>query len=174
MTAVRWRDAVQELRRLVTAEGGDPDRIHDVGLAWRAFRAFLAVPLDGLFDRWESAEVESDTLVVEIVASGWPDELPQLRLVRRFHIPAVEWHDGVPGEPSEENTDEPDLDLADTVQIERELTFNDDTIAEADDFWTAARSGEFAPGDLAEAEELVTMPSLGRPLRSHIELVNPN
>ena len=99
-----------------------------------------------------------------------------MRLTRRFHIPAIEWHDGVPGEPSEDSEDEeePDLDLADTVQIELELTFAGETIVEADDFWTAARSGEFAPGDLAEAQELVTTPGLGRPLRSRIELVNPN
>jgi hypothetical protein len=38
----------------------------------------------------------------------------------------------------------------------------------------AARSGKFALGDLAGAEELVTTQGLGRLLRSRIELVNPN
>ncbi len=33
MTAVSWRDGAQELRRLVMAGNGVPDRIEDVGLA---------------------------------------------------------------------------------------------------------------------------------------------
>lgn len=123
---------------MVEAEGGDPDRIQDVDLSWRAFRAFLAVPLDGLFDRWEG-EVEADTLVIEAGVLEWPDGPPGLLLARRFAIPAVEWHDGVPGDPSGE--DDLDLDLADSVQIEIELTFPSGTTVEADDFWTAARSG---------------------------------
>ncbi|MEV6599333.1 hypothetical protein AB0M36_21130 [Actinoplanes sp. NPDC051346] len=154
------------------AEGGDPDRIEDVGLAWRSFRAFLAVPLEGLFDRWEGDDVEADTLIVDFGVFGWQRDLPGLLLVRRFSVPAVEWHDGVPGEASDRE-DDLDPDLADTVQIELELTFAPDVTAEADDFWTTARSGEFDLGDLAEAEELVTTLGLGRPLRSRIDLVKP-
>ena len=120
MTAVSWRDGVRELRRLVAAEGGDPDRIQDVDLAY---------------------------------------------------IPAVEWHDRVPGESS---GDANDLDLADTVQIEMELTFSRGATAEADDFWTAARSGEYDAAALAEAGELVTGLGLGRPLVSRIALTNCN
>ena len=173
MTVVSWRDGAQELRRLVVAENGVPDRIEDVGLAWRAFRAFLAVPLDGLFDRWESADVEADTLIVDFGVFGGEDDLPGLLLVRRFDVPSVEWHDGRPGElPDDE--DDLDLDLADTVQIELELTFAHGITAEVDDFWTAARSGEFAAEDLAEAEALVLTLSGARPLRSRIDLVNPN
>jgi hypothetical protein len=170
MTALSWRDGVQQLRRLVAAEGGDPDRIQDVDLAWRAFRAFLAVPLGGLFDRWEG-DVESDTLVIEFPVSEWPDGLPGLLLARRFAIPAVEWHDGVPDGPS---SDENDLDLADTVQIEIELTFPHGTTAEADDFWIAARSGEFDEAELDEAGELVTQLRLGRPILSRVALTNCN
>lgn len=170
MTALSWRDGLQELRRLIAAEGGDPDCIQDVGLAWRAFRAFLVVPLDGLFDRWEG-DVEADTLVLEFGASEWPDGPPRLLLARRFAIPAVEWRDGVPGEPS---AGEDDLDLADTVQIEMELTFPPGTSGEADGFWTAARSGEFDVTALAEAGELVTGFRLGRPILSGIALTNCN
>ena len=171
MAALSWRDGVKELRRLVAEEGSDPDRIQDVELAWRAFRAFLAVPLEGLFDRWEG-EVEADTLVVEFGVSEWPEGQPGLLLARRFAIPAVEWHDGVPGEPSGEN--DLDLDLADTVQIEMELTFPHGANAEADDFWTAARSGEFNAADLAEAREVVTGLRLGRPIFSRIALTSCN
>ncbi|MET8154409.1 hypothetical protein ACIBSW_34015 [Actinoplanes sp. NPDC049668] len=175
MTAVAWRDGVQELRRLVVAENGVPDRIEDVGLAWRAFRAFLAVPLTGLFDRRESVDVEADTLIVDFGVFGGEDDLPGLLLVRRFDVPSLEWHDGRPGEPSDdEDEDDLDLDLADTVQIELELTFARDITAEVDDVWTAARSGEFAAEDLAEAEELVLTLSRAQPLRSRIDLVNPN
>jgi hypothetical protein len=173
MTAVSWRDGVPRLRRLVVAEGADPDRIDDVDLAWRAFRAFLTMPLNGLFDRWESDDVEADTLVVECGVSGLSDELPVLLLARRFSIPAVEWHDGVPAEPGSDE-DDVEVDVADTVQIEVELTFAHDTTAQADDFWTAVRSGEFSPADLAEAEQLVTRLGLGQPVRSRIELANCN
>jgi len=173
MTALSWRDGARELRRLVLAENGVPDRIENVGLAWRAFRAFLAVPLDGLFDRWDSADVEADTLIVDFGVFGGEDDLPGLLLVRRFAVPCVEWHDGRPGEPSGDE-DDLDLDLADTVQIELELTFAHDTTAEVDDFWTAARSGEFAAEDLTEAEQLVMTLSETKPLRSRIDLVNPN
>ncbi|MFE9689118.1 hypothetical protein [Micromonospora sp. NPDC005806] len=165
MTALSWRDGLQELRRLVAAEGGDPDCIQDVGLAWRAFRAFLVVPLDGLFDRWDG-DVEADTLVLEFGASERPDGPPRLLLARRFAIPAVEWHDGMPG-------GEDALDLADTVQIEMELTFPPGTSGEADGFWTAARSGELDVTALAEAGDLVTGLRLG-PIRSRIALTNCN
>lgn len=172
MTAVSWRDGARELRRLVVAQGGVPDRIGDVGLAWRAFRAFLAVPLEGLFDRWDSADVEAETLIVDFGVFGWQDDLPGLLLVRRFHVPSVQWHDDVPGQPSN-GADALDLGLADTVQVELELTFARGISAEADDFWTAARSGEFTAEDLSEAEELVTTLGLGQPLRSRVDLVKP-
>ncbi|MEV0810776.1 hypothetical protein [Micromonospora sp. NPDC050200] len=84
-----------------------------MGLAWRAFRAFLAIPLDGLFDRWQGDDVEADTLVIGFPVTEWPDGPPELWLARRFAIPAVEWRDGVPGEPSGDE-DDIDLDLADT------------------------------------------------------------
>ncbi|GAA0460142.1 hypothetical protein Aca07nite_42140 [Actinoplanes capillaceus] len=173
MTAVPWRDGAQELRRLVVAENGVPDRIEDVALAWRAFRAFLAVPLDGLFDRWESADAEADTLLVDFGVFHREENLPGLLLVRRFDVPSVEWHDGRPGEPSDDE-DDLDLDLADTVQVELELTFASGITAEIYDLWTAARSGEFAAEDLTEAESLVMALSEARPLRSRIDLVNPN
>jgi hypothetical protein len=172
MTGVSWRDAAPHLRRLVIAEGADPGRIEDVDLAWRAFRAFLTVPVDGLFD-WDSDDVEADTLVIEFGAAAWPDDLPALLLARRFAIPAVEWHDGRPGQPSSDQ-DDLELDLADTVQIELELTFPPDTAGHADDFWTAAHSGQFSAADLTEAQHLVTTLGLGRPVRSRIELVNCN
>lgn len=172
MTALSWRDGVQELRRLVAAEGGDPDRIQDVDLAWRAFRAFLAVPLEGLFDRWEG-NMEADTLVIEFSVFEWPDGPPGLSLARRFAIPAVDWHDGAPGEPSG-GEGELGLDLADTVQIEMELTFPRGVTGEADDFWTAAGSGEFDAAELAEAGELVAGLRLGRPVASSIALTNCN
>jgi hypothetical protein len=162
---------MQELRRLVAAEGGDPDHIQDVDLAWRGFRAFLAVPLEGLFDRWVG-DVEADSLVIEFGVSEWPDGPPGLLLARRFDVPAVQWHDGVPGEPSDDEDDDLALDLADTVQIEMELTFPHGVSVEADDLWTAARSGEFAAAELAEAEELVTGLHLGRPTGSRIALTN--
>lgn len=158
---------------MVVAQGGAPDRIEDVGLAWRAFHAFLAVSLDGLFDRWESGDVEADTLIVEFGVPGGDEDLPVLLLTRRFAVPSVEWSDGVPGEASQDQGDL-GLELADTVQIELELTFAGDVTAEADDFWTAARSGAFAAEDLAEAEELIMTLRGARPLRSRIELVNPN
>src|SRR5262245_42429855 len=143
MTALSWREGVQELRRLVALEGGDPDDVRDVDLAWRAFRAFLAVPLDGLFDRWD-CDVEADTLVIEFPVTDWSDDRPGLFISRRFAIPAVEWHDGVPGEPSGDG----DLDVADTVQIQIELRFPHGTTADADEFWTAERSGEFDEAEL--------------------------
>jgi hypothetical protein len=87
--------------------------------------------------------------------------------------PAVDWHDGVPGEPSGDEND-PELDLGDTIQIGMELTFPCGATAEADDFWTAARSGEFDAAALAEAGELVTGLGLGRPLHSSISLTNCN
>ncbi|WP_212829841.1 hypothetical protein [Catellatospora sp. TT07R-123] len=172
MTALSWRDGVQELRRLVTAEGGDPDRIQDVNLAWRAFRAFLAIPLDGLFDRWGN-DVEADTLVVEFGVAEWPDGPPALLLARRFAIPAVEWRAGVPGEPSDAE-DDIDLHLADTVQIEMEMTFPHGTCVEADEYWTAMGSGEFDTADLVEAGNLMTGLQLGRPMTSKIALANCN
>jgi hypothetical protein len=132
-----------------------------VDLAWRAFRAFLAVPLDGLFDRWEG-DVEADTLVIEF---------PGLLIARRFVIPSVEWRDGVPGEPPD---DDDDLALADTVQIQMELRFPQGTTADADKFWTAERSGEFDEADLAEAGKLVRGMQLGRPAFSSIDLMNCN
>ncbi|MEV0902425.1 hypothetical protein [Actinoplanes sp. NPDC049802] len=60
------------------------------------------------------------------------------------------------------------------MQVKLELTFAPDVTAEIDDSWTAARSGEFAAGDLAEAEDLVMALTGAKPLRSRIELVNPN
>jgi len=173
MTALSWRDGVQELRRLVVAEGGDPDHLQDVDLAWRALRAFLAVPLDGLFDRWQG-DVEADTLVVEFGTSAWPHGLPALLLARRFAIPAVEWNDGVPGEPAADEDDDMGLDAADTVQIEIELFYPHGTTADADDFWMAARSGEFDAAALAEAEALLAGLGLGRPISSTIALESCN
>ena len=120
MTAVSWRDGAQELRRLLMAENGVPNRIEDVGLAWRAFRAFLAVPLDGLFDRWDSADVEADTLVVDFGEFGGEEDLPGLLMLRRFNVPSIEWHD-----------------------VSR--AFARGTTAEVDDFWTAVRSGGSPP-----------------------------
>ena len=125
----------------------------------------------GLFDRWE-CEVEADTLVIEFGVTVWPDGPPGLLLARRFAIPAVEWQDGVPGEPSGE--DDRDLELADTVQIEMELTFPSGATAEADHFWTATRSGEFDGAVLAAAGELVTSLRLGPPIHSTIALTNCN
>ncbi|WP_238017238.1 hypothetical protein KZZ52_25520 [Dactylosporangium sp. AC04546] len=170
MRTLPWRDGARELRRLVAAAGGDPDHLADVDLAWHAFRAFLAVPLDGLYDRWEGTDVEADTLVVEFPVADWPDGPPGLLLARRFAVPAVEWHDGVPGRSPDDGT----LDLADTVQVELELTFPRGTTGDADEFWTAARSGEFDSADLAEAEELVTGLALGRTVRSRIALESCN
>ena len=64
------------------------------------------------------------------------------------------------------------------MQTELKLTFADNIDAEAEaemgDFWTTARSGEFVAEDLAEAEESVMALSAVKPLRSRIELVNPN
>ena len=168
---VPWRDGARELRRLVEAEGADPDRIPDAGLAWRAFRAFLTLPLGGLFDRWDSDDAEADELLIDFGVTGWSGERPGLLFIRRFHVPAVDWHDGVPGEPPEADDD---LDLADTVQIELELTYAAGTTADADDFWTATRSGDFAAADLAEAGELVATLGLGPALHSRVGLVNPN
>ena len=74
---------------MVVAERADRDRIPDVDQAWRAFRAFLAVPLEGLFDRREGADDEADTLVVEFGASGWTDDLPGLLVTRRFDVRAA-------------------------------------------------------------------------------------
>jgi hypothetical protein len=173
MAAVSWRDGVQELRRLVAAEGSDPDRIQDVSLTWRAFQAFLTVPLDGLFDRWEGEDVEADTLVIEFPVCDWPDGQPGLLLARRFAVPATPWHDGVPGDPSTEDSDS-DFDLADAVQIQVTLTFPPDTTGEIDEFWTAARSGEFEPSDLAEAKDLITELRFGQPTHSTIELMPCN
>jgi len=168
--ALSWREGVRELRRLLVMEGGDPDDIHDVDLAWRAFRAFLAVALDDLFDRWEG-DVEADTLVIEFPVTDWSDDRPGLLIARRFAIPAVEWRDGVPGEPSANNDD---LAFADTVQIQMELRFPHGTTADADGFWTAQRSGEFDEADLEEAGELVTGLRLGRPTSTTVELMNCN
>ncbi|MDI1465646.1 hypothetical protein QEZ54_32215 [Catellatospora sp. KI3] len=176
MTGLWWRDGVQELRRFVSAEGGEPDRVHDVDLAWRAFQAFLHVPLLGLYDRWHN-EVEADTLVIEFGESGCPDDdRPGLLLARRFAIPAVEWVDG---EPMESSQDEPaDRDTghyaADFVQIELELFFPPDVLAHADDLWTAADSGRFAAAALAEADELVRALRLGPASHSHLHLTACN
>jgi hypothetical protein len=170
MTALSWRDGVQELRRQVAVYGGDPDRVHDTGLAWRAFRSFLTVPLAGLFDRWEG-DVEADTLVIQ---AGGPDAFPELLLARRFAVPAIPWHDGEPGEPSDDQDDDVDPDLADIVQIELRLTYLPGAVGDDDAFWTTARSGAFDAADLAEAGDVVTALVLGSPLRSHIELTNCN
>ncbi len=116
--------------------------------------------------------MEADTLAIEFGVSAWPDDLPALLLARRFAIPAVDCQEGLPGQPSSDQ-DDLQLDLADTVQIELELTFPRDTAGQAaDDFWTVARSGQFSAVDLAEAEHLVTTLGLGRPVRGRIELVN--
>jgi hypothetical protein len=110
---------------------------------------------------WDSDGVEADTLVIEFGESAWLDGLPALLLARRLAIPAVEWQDGLPGQPSSDQ-DDLELDLTDTVHIELELTFPRDTDGHADDFWTAAHSGQFSAADLADAEHLVTPLGPGR------------
>ena len=170
MAALSWREGVHELRRLIMAEGGDPGEVHDVDLAWQAFRAFLAVPLDGLFDRWDG-DVEADTLVIEFPVSDWSDDRPGLLIARRFAIASVEWRNGVPGEPAVSNYD---LALADTVQVQIELRFPLGTSGDAEDFWTAQRSGQFDEADLDDAGRLVTSLRLGRPASTTVELMNCN
>ena len=128
MRTLPGREGVQELRRLVAMQGGDPDDIHDVDLGRRAFRAFLAVPLDGLFEGWEG-NVEADTLVIEFPVSDWSDDRPGLLFARRFAIPAVEWVDFAPGEPVAATDGQA---IADFVQIQLELRFPHATIADAD------------------------------------------
>ncbi|MFI5935145.1 hypothetical protein [Actinoplanes sp. NPDC051494] len=162
MKAVPWRDGATELRRLLIDADQDPGLIQDPERAWAVFRDFLAIPLDGLFDRWDGDE-DADTLVV--VYGGGP-----VRLVRRFTVAAVEWTGGEPGEDVEPDEEQEDLDLADTVQIELEMIFESDP-GEADEgFWTAEHSAGFLPEDLDEAAALVAGLGLGTPIRSAVTL----
>jgi hypothetical protein len=77
-----WRDAGEMLAGLLRRDGVDPDRVHDVAAAWRAFTEFLALPVDGL----EPVENDADGFLVQWGRYSWNDRLPSLTFTRQFAV----------------------------------------------------------------------------------------
>src|SRR5436189_2598127 len=140
MTALSWREGAQELRRLVAVEA--VTRMTSMtwtlpsGPSGRSSRCRWTVSSPAGKATWRRTRWSSSFLS----PSDWSDDRPGLLIARRFAIPAVEWRDGAPGEPSGGGDD---LALADTVQIQMELRFPRGTTADADDFWTAIETFNF-------------------------------
>ena len=80
---VAWRDSPEELIGLLRRHGLSPDRVDDVEAAWKAFREFLAQPVDGLEPGPDS---DADGFIVQWGRYSWNDHLPSLSFTRQFAV----------------------------------------------------------------------------------------
>lgn len=77
-----WRDSAQILTDLLRRRGVDPDHVHDVAVAWKAFTEFLALPVDGL----EPVENDADGFMAQWGRYSWNDRLPSVAFTRQFAV----------------------------------------------------------------------------------------
>jgi hypothetical protein len=80
-----WRLAPQELARLLRGQSQTPERVGNVEAAWQAFRAFLALPVDGLDP---TPGEDADGFLIRWGRHGWNDGLPSLTFTRQFAVDA--------------------------------------------------------------------------------------
>lgn len=78
-----WRDSPEELVGLLRRHGLTPDRVDNVEAAWKAFREFLAQPVDGLEPGVDS---DADGFIVQWGRYSWHDRLPSLGFTRQFAV----------------------------------------------------------------------------------------
>ncbi|WP_433652065.1 hypothetical protein ACQP2C_06215 [Micromonospora zamorensis] len=80
---VTWRESPEELVGLLRLHGLTPDRVNNVETAWKAFRQFLAQPVDGLEPGPDS---DADGFIVQWGRYSWHDRLPSLSFTRQFAV----------------------------------------------------------------------------------------
>lgn len=80
---IAWRDSPNVLAELLRKHGLSPDRVDNVETAWQAFRAFLALPVDGLETAPDS---DADGFIVQWGRYGWNDGLPSLCFTRQLAV----------------------------------------------------------------------------------------
>ncbi|MDR7327342.1 MULTISPECIES: hypothetical protein [Catenuloplanes] len=76
-----WRETPAELAGRLRWHGVDPGRVHDVPAAWKGFRAFLAVAVDGL-----EPGADADGFIVQWGRHDWHDDLPGLNFTRQLAV----------------------------------------------------------------------------------------
>lgn len=80
---ISWRDSPDELAGLLRRHRLTPERVDDVDAAWRAFREFLARPVDGLEPGPDS---DADGFIVQWGRYAWHERLPSLSFTRQFAV----------------------------------------------------------------------------------------
>ncbi|MEO3815258.1 hypothetical protein ABGB21_01350 [Plantactinospora sp. B24E8] len=83
---VLWPDSADVLRNLLRDHGLDPNRVESPESAWRVFRAFLAVEIDGLKPEPDG---NADRFAVSWGRYSWNDELPTLAFKRYLTVCAA-------------------------------------------------------------------------------------
>ncbi|MCG5443034.1 hypothetical protein NIE79_000824 [Micromonospora sp. NIE79] len=78
---IAWRESPEELVGLLRLHGLTPDRVNNVKSAWKAFRQFLAQPVDGLEPGPDS---DADGFILQWGRYSWHDRLPSLSFTRQF------------------------------------------------------------------------------------------
>jgi hypothetical protein len=81
--SIAWRDSPEELAKLLRRHGLTPDRVDNVEAAWKAFREFLAQPVDGLEPGPDS---DVDGFIVQWGRHSWHDRFPSLSFTRQFAV----------------------------------------------------------------------------------------
>lgn len=84
---IAWRESPEDLVGLLRLHGLTPDRVDNVEIAWKAFREFLAQPVDGLEPGLDS---DADSFIVQWGRYSWHDRLPSLSFTRQFAVDAQE------------------------------------------------------------------------------------
>ncbi|MGI5522459.1 hypothetical protein ACQEUX_16090 [Micromonospora sp. CA-259024] len=80
---IAWRNSPEELVGLLRRHGLTPERVDNVEAAWKAFREFLAQPVDGLEPGSDS---DADGFIVQWGRYSWHDRLPSLSFTRQFAV----------------------------------------------------------------------------------------
>ncbi len=80
---IAWRESPEELVGLLRHHGLTPDRVNNVGTAWKAFRDFLAQPVDGLEPGPNS---DADGFTIQWGRYSWHNRLPSLSFTRQFAV----------------------------------------------------------------------------------------
>ncbi|MGC4759119.1 hypothetical protein [Micromonospora trifolii] len=80
---ITWRESPEELVGLLRLHGLTPDRVNNVETAWKAFREFLAQPVDGLEPGPDS---DADGFIVQWGRYSWHDRLPSLSFTRQIAV----------------------------------------------------------------------------------------
>ncbi|MET7963173.1 hypothetical protein [Micromonospora zamorensis] len=80
---ISWRDSADVLRDMLHQHDLDPNRVESPDAAWRVFRVFLSVDVDGLETAPDS---DADGFAVSWGRYSWNDGLPSLSLSRHLVV----------------------------------------------------------------------------------------